>query len=69
MEELPERLQKIVKSFQAVPDPRARYQQLLFYAAKLPPLPKDLQTPDYKVVGCVSQVRRLCVACLGTWQR
>lgn len=56
LEELPEKLQKIVRSFQAVPDPRARYQQLLFYASRLPPLPKDLQTPEHKVVGCVSQV-------------
>ncbi|CAI5509735.1 unnamed protein product [Closterium sp. Naga37s-1] len=56
MEELPENLQKIVRSFQMVPDPRARYQQLLYYAAKLKPLPKQFQTPENKVKGCVSQV-------------
>ncbi|GJP62181.1 hypothetical protein CLOP_g19271 [Closterium sp. NIES-67] len=56
MEELPENLQKIVRSFQMVPDPRARYQQLLYYAAKLKPLAKQFQTPENKVKGCVSQV-------------
>eukprot|EP00270_Netrium_digitus_P009620 TRINITY_DN2932_c0_g1_i1.p1 TRINITY_DN2932_c0_g1~~TRINITY_DN2932_c0_g1_i1.p1 ORF type:complete len:162 (+),score=53.22 TRINITY_DN2932_c0_g1_i1:211-696(+) len=56
MEELPVKLQKIVRGFQAVPDPRARYQQLLFFASKLKPLPKQYQTPENKVIGCVSQV-------------
>jgi sulfur transfer protein SufE len=53
---LPAPLQRIVSAFQAVPDPMARYKQLLFYAAKLPPLPEDLRTPENKVEGCVSQV-------------
>eukprot|EP00897_Mesotaenium_endlicherianum_P004598 jgi/Mesen1/4166/ME000219S03292 len=56
IEELPEKLQKIVKSFQAVQDPRARYQQLLFYAKKLKPLAKEHQVSENKVTGCVSQV-------------
>jgi len=53
---LPAPLQRIVLAFQAVPDPMARYKQLLFYAAKLPGLPEDLRTPENKVEGCVSQV-------------
>lgn len=53
---LPAPLQRIVSAFQAVPDPMARYKQLLFYAAKLPGLPEDLRTPENKVEGCVSQV-------------
>lgn len=56
VEELPTNLAKIVKGFQAVPDPRARYQQLLYYASKLKPLSKEFQTPENKVTGCVSQV-------------
>ena len=55
--ELPAKLQKIVESFQMVPDPRARYQQLLFYASKLPPLPTEYRNSENKVPGCVSQVR------------
>ena len=53
---LPPSLQKLVGAFQAVPDPMARYKQLLFYAAKLPPMPADAHTPANKVEGCVSQV-------------
>lgn len=34
----------------------ARYKQLLFFAAKLPPLPAEAHTPENKVEGCVSQV-------------
>ncbi|GBG78281.1 hypothetical protein CBR_g26312 [Chara braunii] len=56
VEELPANLQSIVKGFQAVPDPMARYQQLLYYATKLEPLPAELHLPQYKVKGCVSQV-------------
>jgi sulfur transfer protein SufE len=53
---LPASLQKIVGAFQIVPDPMARYKQLLFYAAKLPPMAADDHTPGNKVEGCVSQV-------------
>lgn len=37
-------------------EPKAKYQQLLFYAQKLPPFDKKYQTNDNKVQGCVSQV-------------
>ncbi|WIA42083.1 hypothetical protein OEZ86_009360 [Tetradesmus obliquus] len=54
--DLPGSLQKIVGSFQMVPDPMARYKQLLFYAAKLPPMAVEQHQPENKVEGCVSQV-------------
>ncbi|GBF94976.1 cysteine desulfuration [Raphidocelis subcapitata] len=55
-QQLPASLQKIVGAFQIVPDPMARYKQLLFYAAKLPAMKADDHVPDNKVEGCVSQV-------------
>eukprot|EP00775_Hariotina_reticulata_P005289 gene5291-5524_t len=54
--DLPSSLQKIVGAFQMVPDPMARYKQLLFYAAKLPPMTAEQHQPANKVEGCVSQV-------------
>lgn len=54
--DLPASLQKIVGAFQMVPDPMARYKQLLFYASKLPPMPAEQHAPENKVEGCVSQV-------------
>lgn len=59
--DLPQSLQKIVGAFQMVPDPMARYKQLLFYATKLEKLPDELHIPAYKVEGCVSQVRGTAV--------
>lgn len=38
-----------------VPDPKVKYQQLLFYAKKLKPMAAALHTDDNKVQGCVSQ--------------
>ena len=55
-ENLPLKLAKIVHLFQMVPDPRAKYEQLLHYGKKLEPLPKEFQTLENKVNGCVSQV-------------
>lgn len=43
-----------------VPDPKLKYQQLLMFAKKLPPLDKRFQTDENKVRGCVSQVNLLC---------
>eukprot|EP00798_Chlamydomonas_sp_ICE-L_P026394 gene26394-17488_t len=54
--DLPAPLQKIVGAFQMVPDPMARYKQLLYFATKLDVLPKEDQIPENKVEGCVSQV-------------
>jgi len=53
---LPASLEKIVSSFQAVPDPMARYKQLLFYATSLEEMPGQWKTESNKVKGCVSQV-------------
>lgn len=52
---MPANLKKIVMAFQAVPDPMARYKQLLFFASKLKPMAAELHTPENKVQGCVSQ--------------
>lgn len=54
--QLPAKLQEIVTLFQAVEEPRAKYEQLLHYARQLKPLAKELCTPENKVQGCVSQV-------------
>lgn len=60
---LPDSLQKIVGAFQMVPDPMARYKQLLFYATKLQKLPAEDHVPANKVEGCVSQARGGRAAC------
>ncbi|KAL4418958.1 hypothetical protein ABPG77_001780 [Micractinium sp. CCAP 211/92] len=54
--ELPQSLQSLVTAFQSVPDPMARYKQLLFFATKLEPFPEEAHTEENKVKGCVSQV-------------
>ncbi|KAK2979719.1 hypothetical protein RJ640_004908 [Escallonia rubra] len=56
IEELPPKLQEIVKLFQAVKEPKAKYEQLLFYGKNLTPLKPQFKTSDNKVQGCVSQV-------------
>ncbi|CAI9295388.1 unnamed protein product [Lactuca saligna] len=55
IEELPKKLQEIVNLFQSVQDPRAKYEQLLFYGKKLQPLEDQFKTNENKVIGCVSQ--------------
>ena len=56
IEELPPKLQEIVKLFQSVQEPKAKYEQLLFYGKNLKPLETQFKTKDNKVEGCVSQV-------------
>ncbi|KAH6764459.1 chloroplast sulfur E [Perilla frutescens var. hirtella] len=56
VEELPPKLQEIVKLFQAVQEPKAKYEQLLFYGRNLNPLESKYKTTENKVQGCVSQV-------------
>ena len=52
----PPALDKIVKRFQRIQDPRRRYEQLLWYAKRLESFPEAAKTPENKVKGCVSQV-------------
>ena len=52
----PESIEKIVARFQKAADPKRRYEQLLWFAKKLDPLPETYKTPENKVPGCVSQV-------------
>ncbi|KAL3643253.1 SufE-like protein 1, chloroplastic/mitochondrial [Castilleja foliolosa] len=54
--ELPPKLQEIVKLFQGVQEPKAKYEQLLFYGRNLNPLESQYKTNENKVQGCVSQV-------------
>ncbi|KAJ8765143.1 hypothetical protein K2173_010634 [Erythroxylum novogranatense] len=56
VEELPPKLQEIVKLFQSVQEPKAKYEQLLFYGKNLKPLETQFKTRENKVEGCVSQV-------------
>ncbi|GAA0151891.1 hypothetical protein LIER_10512 [Lithospermum erythrorhizon] len=56
IEELPPKLQEIVELFQEVEQPKAKYEQLLFYGRNLRPLDNEYKTNDNKVQGCVSQV-------------
>jgi len=52
----PASVTKIVSRFQKTADPKRRYQQLLWFAKKLDPMPEDQKVPENKVPGCVSQV-------------
>ncbi len=53
---LPPNLSRIVERFKRRPDPKQRYQQLLWYAKKLEPMPEEDKVAENKVSGCVSQV-------------
>ena len=52
----PAQLDKLVKRFARISEPKRRYEQLLWYAKKLEALPEEDKTPENKVPGCVSQV-------------
>ena len=52
----PASVEKIVKRFQRVSEPKRRYEQLLWFAKKLEGFPEVEKTPENKVPGCVSQV-------------
>ena len=53
---LPPKLAKIVDRFQRRDNPKQKYEQLLWYAKKLPEMPEAAKTENNKVKGCVSQV-------------
>ncbi|MEE3717291.1 SufE family protein [Tumidithrix elongata RA019] len=53
---LPDSLDRIVKRFQRLADPKQRYEQLILYGKKLEAFPEKDKTPENKVPGCVSQV-------------
>lgn len=52
----PASVEKIVKRFQRVSEPKRRYEQLLWYAKRLQSFPESEKVPENKVPGCVSQV-------------
>lgn len=52
----PEQLDKIVQKFKKRDNPKQKYEQLLWYAKKLPEMIQTAKTPENKVSGCVSQV-------------
>ena len=53
---LPPKLAKIVDRFQRRSNAKQKYEQLLWYAKKLPAMPESSKTEENKVKGCVSQV-------------
>ena len=53
---LPPKLAKIVERFQRRSNPKQKYEQLLWYAKKLPEMADSGKIPENKVNGCVSQV-------------
>lgn len=56
LDSLPPALNKIVQRFQRATEPKRRYEQLIWYAQKLPEFPESGKIPENKVAGCVSQV-------------
>ncbi|MEL6350695.1 MAG: SufE family protein [Cyanobacteria bacterium J06627_28] len=52
----PAQLDKLVKRFARISEPKRRYEQLLWYAKKLEALPAKDKVAENKVQGCVSQV-------------
>lgn len=53
---LPPKLERIVERFKRRSNPKQRYEQLLWYAQKLPAMSEEGKIPENKVNGCVSQV-------------
>ncbi|MCL2938706.1 MAG: SufE family protein [Trichodesmium sp. St15_bin1_1] len=53
---LPSSLERIVKKFKRASSNKLRYEQLLWYAKKLPDFPEAEKIPENKVYGCQSQV-------------
>ena len=53
---LPPQLAKIVERFKRRANPKQKYEQLLWYAKKLPEMSESGKVEENKVKGCVSQV-------------
>lgn len=53
---LPASLDRIVQRFARQSDPKMRYEQLIYYAKRLPEFPESEKVTENKVPGCVSQV-------------
>ncbi|MCL1469080.1 SufE family protein [Argonema antarcticum] len=53
---LPASLARIVERFARQSNPKRRYEQLIWYAKRLPEFPESDKVPENKVPGCVSQV-------------
>ncbi len=53
---LPPKLDKIVERFKRRSNPKQKYEQLLWYAKRLPEMPEADKTPENRVQGCVSKV-------------
>jgi hypothetical protein len=63
-EELPEKMRSIVNAFQMVPDPMARYKQLLYFAAKMEGLDQSQKIERNKVQACpFCHMRNCCASC------
>ncbi|OKH38794.1 cysteine desufuration protein SufE [[Phormidium ambiguum] IAM M-71] len=60
MPQLPDSLAKIVQRFAHQTNNKLRYEQLLWYAKKLPEFPSEAKLPENQVPGCVSQVYITC---------
>ncbi len=53
---VPEKIDRIVAEFAALPDWESRYKRIIALANLLPPMPEDLKTDSRKVRGCASDV-------------
>jgi sulfur transfer protein SufE len=56
VEELPPKLQNIVKLFEELPEVRSKFKQVLQYGKNKKPLAKEFKSKENKVAGCASQV-------------
>ena len=56
VEELPPKLQKIVKLFEEVRETRSKFKQVLQYGRNMKSLSKEFKSKENKVEGYVSQV-------------
>ena len=49
-------IDELIENFELLEDWEDKYRYLIDLGAKLPPLPQELQTDEWKVSGCQSQV-------------